>query len=456
MFVRHCLPVLLAAAPLGAQALTADRLAQLETACPQDGSFRALRNALAQNDGRKLAEDWSRITSVDAHFTKRIADEPVANQMASGRCWMFSALNMFRRTCASKLGCENVELSQNYLFFYDKLEKANLFLDSIARTRGVPLTDRRVEFLLGSPVQEGGNWQGFVDLVKKYGVVPKEVMPETFSSSNSAAMNQVLHLRLKVAGVRIRAAKDPAEVEALKLSAMKDVYRILAMHLGVPPAKFGWRYVAKDKQLTPLKSWTPRDFYKEAIGADLDSFVALYSIPTLPYQKKYEIDLDRALLDGPDMTFVNCPLDVLKDAAKQCVLSDRLVWFGADVSQDMQREEGLLMPGVRDYASLYGMDFAMDRRECFESRRSVPGHNMVFTGVDIADGKPVKWLVENSWGDKGGKKGYYTMVDGWFDTFVQVVVVPKSMVPKAVLDVFGTQAEVLPPWDPMMSALSFE
>ncbi|WP_306599344.1 aminopeptidase C [Geothrix sp. 21YS21S-2] len=456
MFARLCLPLLIAASPLLAQALTPERLDQLAAACPQDGGFRALKNALAQNDGRKLAEDWSRITAVDAHFTKRIADEPVANQMASGRCWMFSALNMFRRTGASRLGCDNLELSQNYLFFYDKLEKANLFLDAIARTRGAAHTDRRVEFLLGSPVQEGGNWQGFVDLVKKYGVVPKDVMPETFSSSNSAAMNQVLFLRLKVAGVRIRAAKDAAAVEALKLQAMKDVYRILAMHLGVPPSKFTWRHVAKDKQVTPLKAWTPKDFYKTAIGADLDDFVALYSIPTLAYQKKYEIDLDRALLDAPNMFFVNCPLEVLKEAAKTCVLSDRLVWFGADVSQDMQREEGLLMPGVRDFTSLYGMDFAMDRRECFESRRSVPNHNMVFTGVDMADGKPVKWLVENSWGDKGGKKGYYTMMDGWFDHFVQVVVVPRSVVPKAVLDVFGTQAELLPPWDPMMSALNVE
>lgn len=456
MFARICLPVVLAASPLLAQALTPGRLAQLEAACPQDAGFRALRNALAQNDGRKLAEDWSRITAVDAHFTKRIADEPVADQKASGRCWMFSALNLFRRTGASRLGCENLELSQNYLFFYDKLEKANLFLDAIARTRGVPPTDRRVEFLLSSPVQEGGNWQGFVDLVKKYGVVPKDVMPETFSSSNSAAMNQVLFLRLKVAGVRIRAAKDMAEVETLKGQAMKDVYRILALHLGVPPATFSWRYVAKDKQVTPLKAWTPKGFYKEAVGADLDGFVALYSIPTLPFMKKYEIDLDRALLDGPNMTFVNCPLETLKEAAKQCVLSDRLVWFGADVSQDMARDEGLLMPGVRDFASLYGLDVAMDRRELFESRRSVPNHNMVFTGVDIADGKPVKWLVENSWGDKGGKKGYYTMMDGWFDQFVQVVVVPRSVVPTAVLEVLGTRADLLPPWDPMMSALTFE
>ena len=457
MRFRLILPALLVVSPLFSQALTPERMAQLEAACPQDGPFRALRNALAVSDGRKLAQDWAKMTAVDAHFTKRLPDEPAAAQMSSGRCWMFSGLNLFRRTAANKLGIENLELSQNYLFFYDKLEKANLYLEAIELSRDKPHTDRRVEFLLSTPVQEGGNWQGFADLVKKYGVVPKAVMPETYSSSNSGAMNQVLDLRLKAAGVRIRGARDSAEREGLKLQALKDVYRILAMHLGVPPTRFTWRYENKDKHLSPYKTWTPQEFYKEAIGESLDDFVALYSIPTLPFLRKFEIDLDRALVDRPNMTFVNCSLDVLKEAAKRCLLGDHLVWFGADVSQDMVSDEALMMPGIRDFTSLYGMDFAMDRKGLFETRRSVPNHNMVFTGIDLTpEGRPVKWLVENSWGERGGKKGYYTLVDGWFDQFVQVVVVPRAFVPKAVLDVFGTQAETLPPWDPMMSALDFE
>lgn len=445
--------VLLIACPLMAQALTPERLKQLETACPQDASFRAMKNALSQADGRKLAQDWEKTIAVDAHFSKRLPDEPVADQKASGRCWMFSGLNLFRRTAATKLGCETVELSQNYLFFYDKLEKANLYLDAIERCRDKDYTDRRVEFLLTTPLQEGGNWQGFVDLVKKYGVVPKDVMPETFSSSNSSAMNEVLALRLQVAGVRIRGAKDQAEVDSQKRLALQDVYRILAMHLGVPPAQFSWRYIGKDKQLSPLKTYTPTGFYHEAIGAALDDYIAIYSIPTLPFGKKYEIDLDRALLDGPNMAFVNCPVETLKEAAKQCLLADRLVWFGADTGQEMVSEEGLMAPGIRDYASLYGMDLSLDRKGLFEIHRSSPGHNMVFTGVDIVDGKVTKWLVENSWGDKRGKKGYFTMLDGWFDRYVQVVVVPKSFVPKPVLEAFGTKAEVLPPWNPMMRAL---
>jgi bleomycin hydrolase len=450
------LPTLLVTAPLLCQSLTPERLVQLETACPQDAPFRAMKNALAQADGQKVARDWAKATSVDSHFTKRIPDEPVADQKASGRCWMFSGLNLFRRTAATKLGCESLELSQNYLFFYDKLEKANLYLEAIDQCRDQPYTDRRVEFLLTTPIQEGGNWMGFVELVKKYGVVPKEVMPETFSSSSSSAMNQVLAMRLQSAGLRIRAAKDLAEIVALKTQALKDVYRILALHLGTPPSRFSWRFEDKSKQLSPWKTWTPQAFFREAIGDDLDSYVAIYSIPTLPFNRKFEIDLDRALVDGPNMTFVNCPLAVLKEAAQHCILADHLVWFGADVSQEVSSEDGLMMPGLRDYTSIYGMDLSLDRKGLFETHRSTPNHNMVFTGVDIRDGKPEKWLVENSWGEKPGKKGYFTMLDGWFDLYVDVVVVPRSFVPQEVLAVFNSKAETLPPWNPMSRGLRFE
>ena len=441
--------------PALAQSLTPDALAELARACPQDAHFRTVHNALCQTDGRVLAMDWQKINAADAHFSHKVPDEPVSNQAASGRCWLFSGLNLFRRAAAAKLDCESFEFSQNYLFFYDKLEKANLYLDAIARTRGSAGTDRRVEWLLHTPIQEGGNWQGLVGLVKKYGVVPKETMPETFSSANSAAMNNVLTIRLRVAGVRLRNAA-PDQVPVLKAQALKDVYRILALHLGVPPQAFSYRYQTKAKVLTALTPYTPLAFAQLTVAPALDDFVALYSIPTLPYQKKYQIDLDRAVLEGPDMFFVNCPVDVLKDVARKSLLENQPVWFGADAGQDMARAEGIMVPGLRDYASIYGMDFDMDRRELFEASASTPGHNMLLTGLDLVDGKVGKWLVENSWGDKNGHKGYWTMMDPWFDRFVQVVVVPRRFVPAAVLEVLKTQAETLPPWDPMLAALRYE
>ena len=281
-------------------------------------------------------------------------------------------------------------------------------------------------------------------------------MPETFSSSNSDAVNSVLGLRLKVAGVRIRAAKDSADIASLRRQALKDVYRILALHFGLPPKQFEWRYETKEKKVSSLKTYTPQQFYHEVTNDVLDDYLALYSIPTLATNKKYEIDLDRAVIDEPNMFFVNCPIEQIKELAKRCLLDDQPVWFGCDVGQDFFRDDGILMPGIRDYESMYGMDFSLSRKELFETYSSTPNHNMVFTGIDIVKEKPVKWLVENSWGDKIGKKGYLVMMDEWFDRYVQVIVVRKKYIPESVLAVFESKADVLPPWDPMMKAMGYE
>jgi bleomycin hydrolase len=438
------------------QSITPDLLQELETSCAKDAQFNTVHNAVVQADGRKIALDWEKIVKVDPHFSKRLADEKIADQKASGRCWLFSGLNIFRRAAASNLKSDEFEFSQSYLFFYDKLEKANVFLDAIARSKDKPYTDRYVEWLLRTPIQEGGNWLGFIELVKKYGAVPRDVMPETFSSSNSDAMNAVLSLRLKVAGVKIRKAATEAEIQSLRSQALKDVYRILALHLGLPPKQFQWRYETKEKSVSPLKTYTPQQFYHEVTGDVLDDYLALYAIPTLATGAKYEIDLDKALVDRPNMFFVNTSVDQLKQLAQKCLLDDQPVWFGCDVGQEFSRDDGVLMPMVRDYESMYGMDFSLSRKELFETYSSIPNHNMVFTGVDMVDGKPVKWLVENSWGDKIGKKGYLLMLDGWFDRYVQVVVVHKKYIPDELLKVFSSKAEVLPPWDPMMKAIGYE
>jgi bleomycin hydrolase len=208
--------------------------------------------------------------------------------------------------------------------------------------------------------------------------------------------------------------------------------------------------------VSPLKTYTPKQFYDDVIGDVLDDYYALYSIPTLAFNKKYEIDLDKTVNDQPNMTFVNCPLAMLKDLAKQSLLDSNAVWFGCDVGQQSNSENGLMTPRLYDYQSLYGMDFTLTREELFETYSSIPTHNMVFTGIDIVDGKVKKWLVENSWGESRGKKGYFTMLDDWFDNYVQVVVVNKRYIPKDILALFKTQAEVLPPWDPMVKTLNME
>lgn len=428
-------------------------LSDLRTACPDDNATRAARNALAQTDGSKLTVDMSRVNGPDSYFSHRLKDQHITDQKSSGRCWMFSGLNTLRPLARKSLSTDDVEFSQNYLFFFDKLEKANLYLEAIIRTKASPSTDRTVEFLLKQPVQDGGNWLGFIELVKKYGVVPKEVMPETFSSSNSRHVNQVLGIRLRQYGLQIRAAKTDSEIAALKLKALKDAYRILALNFGIPPERFSWRYEKSDKSLSSMKTYTPQDFFKEFVGTNLDDYVALYSIPTLPFMKKYEIDLDKAVEDRPTMYFVNVPLQTLKDLSMKTILDDSPVWFGCDVGQEANVENGVLTTSVNDLNSLYGMDFTMSRSDLFETYQSTPNHNMVLTGVDVTDGKPAKWLVENSWGDRSGKKGYLTMTDDWFDKYVQIIVVDKKYLPKDVAAAFDQPATLLPAWDPMFRAL---
>lgn len=265
-------------------AITPLLLQELETSCVENAQFNAVHNALVQTDGRKLALDWEKVVKVDPYFSKKLADEQIADQKSSGRCWMFSGLNIFRREAASALKSEEFEFSQSYLFFYDKLEKANVFLEAITQSKDKPYTDRYIEWLMRTPIQEGGNWLGFIELVKKYGAVPKTVMPETFNSSNSDAVNTILALRLKVAGVKIRKATSEAEIQSLREQALKDVYRILALNFGLPPKQFQWRYETKEKKLSLLKTYTPHQFYHEVTNDALDDYLALYSIPHACYE----------------------------------------------------------------------------------------------------------------------------------------------------------------------------
>ncbi len=447
-----CLLAMAGAAAAAAQHekdITPTVFRELERSCTADERLRAAQHALANVAADNVMQNWERMTAVDTFFTLRLKDERITSQKETGRCWMFSGLNIIRPIVCRKLGCDDIELSQNYLFFFEKLEKANLFLEAMIETKDSAYTTRTVEFLLKQNVQDGQNWLGFTELVKKYGIVPKEAMPETYSSSNSSHVNKVLSLRLKQAAVRIRHQSDPDSIAGMKMQALKDVYRILAVNFGVPPATFSWRYMTTDKKLTPLKTYSPLQFYRETVGDALEEYYPLYSIPTLAFQKKYEIAFDRTVRDQPNMYFVNCPLEILKNLAKTSLLDSNAVWFGCEVGAQSSTKEGLMTSGLYDYQSFYGIDFSMTRDELFETYSSTPSHNMVFTGIDIVDGNVIKWLVENSWGDTAGKRGYFFMLDDWFDQYVQVVVVRKKYIPREILAIFDTSAETLPPWDPM-------
>jgi bleomycin hydrolase len=287
-------------------------LEALEQSCPRDGQMKAAHHVLAQVDGNKISQDWETTIGVDQYFSLRLRDQKITDQKGTGRCWMFSGLNILRPIVSHTLGVPEIELSQAFLFFYEKLEKANLFLDVVIQTKDKPYTDRTVEYLFKQNVQDGQNWLGFIELVGKYGVVPKDVMPETFSSSNSGHVNKVLSMRLKRAAMDIRQQSSPENLSQLKLQALKDVYKILALNFGVPPKSFDWRYETKEKKLLTLNTYSPRQFYTEFAGHVLEDYYPFYSIPTLAFNKKYEIDLDRTVSDQPNLFFVNVTLDTMK------------------------------------------------------------------------------------------------------------------------------------------------
>lgn len=437
-----------------ATGISPELLGELERSLTMDDRAHLARNVLAQFDQSKVNIDWDKVIAIDRHFSHKLPAGKITNQESTGRCWMFAGLNVLRPAAAKALGVEDIEFSQSYLFFYDKLEKANMFLEGVMRSREKPLDDRLVEFLLRTPVPDGGQWCGLVELTRKYGVVPKEIMPETYSSSHSAGMNRALGLKLRQYAQEIRRLGDPARFPDLKKRALKDVYHILAVNFGRPPKTFSWRAQGKDKKLTAARTFTPQQFFHEAIGENLDDYYALFAIPGRPEGKLYEIDFDKAVYDRPNLTFVNVSVEKLKELAKASILDGRAVWFGCDVGKDTFGDKGLMVPEIHDLKSLYGMDFKLSRRDLVDTYHDSPNHAMVFSGLDLQGGRVTKWLVENSWSEKAGNDGYFTMLDEWFSDYVLMVVVHKKYLPAQVLDLFQTRAEVLPPWDPMYRALT--
>ncbi len=432
--------------------ITESMVDELRASLTMDASTKAMINALTTNDVRKLAQSRQAVIETNTFFSNKLKTEGITDQKSSGRCWLFAGLNLMRPVAMNNLNKKGFEFSQTYLFFWDKIEKSNLFLESIIRTRTRPVDDREVEWLLKNPFPDGGQWNMVVALVGKYGVVPAEVMPETESSGSTGTLNAILSTLLRRDAAVIRASKkSDAELQTLKVALLKDVYRILAFHLGVPPTRFDYRYEGKDGKVTEPVSYTPQEFYRKHVNLDLNDYVCVYSVPAHPFNKLYQIQFDRNMFDQPNMTFVNLPIADMKAYALKSLLDNEPVWFGCDVGKESDSKLGVMKRGLYDYQSVYGVDFSMTKEERVLYQESVPSHAMLFTGVDLVNGKPEKWLVENSWGSKAGNGGMFTMYDSWFDEYMYTVIVKKKYLPKAALDLLQTRAEVLPPWDPMFS-----
>ena len=429
--------------------ISPDMLKDLRGAYEGNATDKALHNALNAASINVLAASADKLAMIDTHFSDEVKTKGRTNQLSSGRCWLFTGLNVLRARMIEKHNLGAFTFSQNYLFFYDQLEKANLFLQGIIDTADKPMEDRTVDWLFSNPIGDGGQFTGVSNLIMKYGVVPSGVMPETLSANSTSQMSSQLSNKLREDGLRLRAAKAK-ERPAMKVQMLKEVYRILALCLGVPPTEFTWaRYNAKGEFVSE-KSYTPKSFYQEFIGEDLENnYIMVMNNPTVEYGKVYEIEYDRHVYDGQNWVYLNLPIERIKEMAIASIKDNTALYFSCDVGKFLDRKRGIADLGNFDYGSLLGVTFGMDKKERILTHASGSTHAMTLIAVDLKDGRPVKWMVENSWGADSGYKGNIIMTDEWFNEYMFRLVVEKKYVPADLMALMNQKPILLPAWDPM-------
>ncbi|MCH5232771.1 MAG: C1 family peptidase [Muribaculaceae bacterium] len=418
-----------------------------------DRNDKAIMNALAKNSINSLAMNQERLVNADTYISNKVKTKGISNQKQSGRCWLFTGLNIMRADMINNLDLPEFQLSQNYNFFWDMLEKSNLFLQSIIDTSNEPMDNRRVEWLFRNPLSDGGQFTGIIDIISKYGVVPAVVMPETAQSDNTGTMRNLLSQKLREWGLKLRkmaaGGADTSALEQEKMKMLKETYRFLSLNLGVPPSSFEWTRMNSSGEPVETKTYTPLEFYKEYIGYDLgNNYVMMMNDPSRPYWEVYEIDLDRHVYDGNNWKFVNVPMEVIKETAIASIKADTPMYFSCDVGKFIDRDRGFLDLETYDYEDLFGTEYSMDKAERIATGASASTHAMTLSGVDLdKEGKPKKWLVENSWGN-GANNGYLIMTDPWMDEYLFRLVAEKRFVPKKVIETLDKKKPVLlPAWD---------
>lgn len=433
--------------------ITPEMLSRISEGYSGTPEQKAVRNALASNPLSAVAVNAENLAMMDTHFSDVVKTEGITDQKSSGRCWLFTGLNVLRAKMIEKYDLGDFYLSQNYLFFYDQLEKSNLFLQAIIDTRNLPWDDRTVDWLLRNPLSDGGQFTGVSNLIMKYGMVPAEVMPETYSANNTSQMAGLIKRKLREYALEIRenAGMKEKALENRKEEMLSEVYRMLVYFLGEPPVSFEWSMWDKNGNLLSTKEYTPKSFYDEYIGEDLeDNYIMVMNDPSREYGKVYEIEYDRHVYDGHNWLFVNLPIEKIKEMAIASIKGGCAMYFSCDVGKFLDSRRGTLNLDNYDYSSLLGTDFGMDKAERIRTYDSGSTHAMTLIAVDIDEnGNPVKWMVENSWGQAAGYQGKLIMTDEWFDEYMFRVVVEKQFVPEDVMEMMKQQPIKLPPWDPM-------
>lgn len=387
-------------------------------------------------------------------FSIDIETLDVTNQQASGRCWLFAATNVLREKIARDLNLDKFELSQSHLAFWDKFERANYFLESIIDTAALPTDDRTVQFILQTGVHDGGQWDMFANIVAKYGLIPKDAYDETYQSAHTRDMNHVLNRNLKVCAVKLRsmiaAGADEAAVQAAKDEMLGKIYGFLCSCYGEPPRSFDFAYVDKDKEYHIEKGLTPVSFRDKYIGGLMDEIVSIIHAPTAdkPYGKTYTVQYLGNVVGGKPVKHLNLDMETFKQAIIAQLEAGKVVWFGSDVGKYGDRDKGVWDDQSYNAQLLTGLDLTLSKEDSLNYWFSAMNHAMVITGVNIEDGKPTRWKIENSWGDKGGAKGYYLCSDSWFDQYVYQAAIEKEYLGDNAALADQEPAE-LAPWDPM-------
>ena len=416
----------------------------------------AIANAIAANSIDNLAQNRNNAAELDTYFSVETPKQTITDQKSSGRCWMFSGMNVLRANFAKRTDSLRVEFSQAYLFFYDQLEKANLFLQGVIDTGKKPIDDQRVQFFFKNPINDGGTFCGVADLTEKYGLVPKQVMPESYSSDNTSKMARLISSRLREDGLILRKmvaeGKKAADIEKAKTEMLATVYRMLALTIGEPPTQFTYAHRNKDgKAVGEPKTYTPQEFFKEVVGDKLNgTFIMVMNDPRRPYYKTYEVELDRHTYDGHNWKYLNLPMDDIEQMAIASLKDGRKLYSSYDVGKMLDRKRGYGDTENFDYGSLMGTTFGMNKAERISTFDSGSTHAMTLTAVDLdANGKAKKWKVENSWGASWGQQGCMIMSDRWFREYMFRLVVDKKYVSEELLKLNEQKPVMVTPEDPL-------
>ena len=442
---------------LSAQNITSDMLARFAQANTLNGSDKAIKNALAAGPVAALATNHDNQVEQDTYFSHSVPSKGITDQKSSGRCWLFTGLNVLRAQMIREQNLPTgIEFSQNYLFFYDQLEKANLFLQAIIDTRKRPMDDQTVMWLFQNPLSDGGTFTGVADLIAKYGLVPKGVMPETYTSNNTGQFTTFLRRKLREDALALRNLKggEPA-LQAQKEKFLQEIYHMLTLGLGTPVTSFTWAPKdAQGRSLCPPKTYTPRSFYEEFLNLDLQNdYLMLMNDPTRDYWKTYEIQYDRHTYDGHNWCYLNVPMQDIKAAAIASIQDSTMMYFSCDVNKYLDRTRGIADLANYSYDDIFGVHFGMDKAQRIQSFDSGSTHAMTLKAVDLdSDGLPRKWEVENSWGATSGHHGHIIMTDEWFDNYMFRLVIHKKYASDQILQASRQKPILLPCWDPMFSA----